>query len=89
MSQISDDLNAAIDVAFDRLGRQPDETQILAAAEINEVLLQAQAEVARRRRQAVRSMRANGYTLQEIGAMVGLSHQRISQIESGWSPRKG
>jgi DNA-directed RNA polymerase sigma subunit (sigma70/sigma32) len=83
MSQLADELATALERILARYEKRPDEERIILAAELNNVLLKAQGRVARVRRQAVRSMRASGFTLVEIADKVGLSHQRISQIESG------
>jgi DNA-directed RNA polymerase sigma subunit (sigma70/sigma32) len=85
VSEIQDELIAAFDATFDKLIALPDEEQILISVGINEALLHAQHRLAQSRRLAVRSMRARGHTLQEIGEMLGMSHQRVHQIEQGYN----
>ena len=57
--------------------------QVVLAAELNVSFLAAQNEVAEVRRRAVRTLRAQGWGLREIGEAAGMSHQRVSQIEMG------
>jgi DNA-directed RNA polymerase specialized sigma24 family protein len=85
MSKIQDELIASFDATFDKLQELPDEEQILLSVGINEALLHAQHRLAQSRRTAVRSMRARGFTLQEIGGLLGMSHQRVHQIEQGYN----
>ena len=42
----------------------------------------------KRRRQAAR-LRAKGYTLQKIGKIMGISHQRVSKLLASHELRKG
>jgi DNA-directed RNA polymerase sigma subunit (sigma70/sigma32) len=57
--------------------------QVNLAPDMNEVLLDAQKEVAEMRRRAVRTLRMQGWGLKEIADQTGMSHQRVSQIELG------
>lgn len=67
-----------------------DDLDVLVRAEhLQRALLEATAEIAKLRRQSVRSMRRGGYLLREIAEQSGMSTQRISQIEAGYSRRKG
>lgn len=62
---------------------------IVKAEAVREALIEAIAEVARHRRQAVRSLRSEGWLLREIADACEMSHQRISQIETGYSRKRG
>lgn len=63
--------------------------RIVKAEAMREALMDAVAEVARHRRSAVRTLRANGWLLREIAEATEMSHQRISQIETGYSRKRG
>lgn len=80
-SKIREALNAQMD-AFE--GLTPEE-QLVQGPERQEELKQIVAEIAGLRRAAVRQLRATGYTLKEIGNMLGTTAQRVHQIESGYS----
>lgn len=57
--------------------------QIMEAEHMQRALLEEQNRVASIRRAAVRSLRANGWTLREIAEATGLTYQRVAQIETG------
>ena len=57
--------------------------QVTMAAQLIEVLLDAQSQVASIRRGAIRALRADGYTLTEIGGLCGMTPQRVHQLEIG------
>jgi hypothetical protein len=67
-----------------KLRRLPPDEQITSAEHVNAALLAAQADTASVRRSAVRELRAQGFTLQAIGDLCGMSPQRIQQIEVGY-----
>ena len=70
-----------------RFERQKSLDQIVLAAELNEVLIDAQSQVASIRRGAIRSLRADGYTLSEIAREVGMTPQRVHQLGIGHDRR--
>jgi DNA-directed RNA polymerase sigma subunit (sigma70/sigma32) len=59
--------------------------QAALADAVNAGLLNAQRDVARLRRSAVRALRMQGYTLKEIGDQIGISITRVLQIEQGYN----
>lgn len=80
-------LQKAIVAPLERLRGLPPIQAILTATDVNQVLLDAQAEVASIRRQAIRNLRASGWTLAEIGDQLGMSPQRVHQLEIGYDRR--
>lgn len=76
-------LRKGVDRPLDRLRGLPFLEAILLAPDVNQVLLDAQAEVAAIRRHAIRELRASGYTLQELADKLGMSPQRVHQLEIG------
>lgn len=50
---------------------------------VNDELLRGQAEIAAMRRAAVRTLRADGWTLREIADRIGVEPQRVHQISLG------
>lgn len=80
-SKIREALNAEME-AFSALSA---EEQLKQGTDRQEDLKEVVAEIAGMRRAAVRDLRINGYTLQEIGDMLGTTAQRVHQIESGYS----
>jgi len=71
-----------------RLSALPPHEAIQAAQELNQGFLNAQAQVATLRRSAVRQLRSEGHTLAEIGEAVGMTPQRVQQIEAGYDRRE-
>lgn len=63
-------------------------SQIALAQDLNDKLLAAQAQVAALRRSAVRELRAQGWTFKELADELGMSPQRVAQIETGWKSKK-
>jgi DNA-binding transcriptional MerR regulator len=57
--------------------------QINMSLELNQAMLDCQHASAGLRRQAVRRLRADGWTLKSIAEQTGMTHQRVSQIEQG------
>jgi DNA-directed RNA polymerase specialized sigma24 family protein len=83
--KISESLARSVNEDIDRLIADYDDDElIVAAVELNEVLLAGQARLASERRRAVRSMRRRGFTLQAIADLTGLTVPRIHQIEYGY-----
>lgn len=80
-------LRKAAERPLERLRGLPALSGIVVAAEVNQVLLDLQAEVASIRRQAIRDLRASGHTLGEIGTMLGMTPQRVHQLEIGYDRR--
>lgn len=87
MPSLRSSLRSAIQPTMVRLERQKSLDQIVLASELNEVLLDAQSQVASIRRGAIRSLRADGYTLSEIAREVGMTPQRVHQLEIGQDRR--
>ena len=79
LTDLRDEIDRTV-VAFQH--RQDDTDVVKRSADLNQVFLDAQGDVARLRREAVRRLRRS-YSLREIAEMTGLAHQRISQIERG------
>jgi hypothetical protein len=75
---------AALAAPLGRLGRLDPFDLITEANDVNDALLDAQAAVAALRRGAVRRLRSEGWTLQQIGDALGLKPQRIHQIENSY-----
>lgn len=84
MASIPDDIRASLVAPLGRLARLDPFDLLTIANDANEQLLEAQADIAALRRGAVRQLRAEGWTLQQIGDQLGLKPQRIHQIESGY-----
>jgi len=80
-------LSKAVGPSLDRFARLSPLDQIVTAAKVNEVLLDAQSRVAGIRRGAIRTMRSNGYTLNEIAQQTGMTPQRVHQLEIGHDRR--
>jgi DNA-directed RNA polymerase sigma subunit (sigma70/sigma32) len=79
------DVLAACQPVLRQLETLPAMERITATEPIREALLSVVGELATQRRAAVREVRSTGLTLREIGAEVGMSAQRLHQIESGYS----
>ncbi len=88
MSQLQEQCRDGLAAVLAALQRQDTVQAILTAEEINRELLDAQAAVAATRRSAIRELRTQGFTLKEIGNLVGLSHQRIYQLETGYGRKE-
>lgn len=80
-------LSKAIEPSLDRFSRMNPLDAIVSATKINEVLLDAQGRVAGIRRSAIRTLRSNGYTLNEIAQQTGMTPQRVHQLEIGHDRR--
>ena len=52
-----------------------------------EATLEMTASVAAAKREKVRELRAAGHTIRKVAELVGLSYQRVQQIETGTSSR--
>jgi len=72
---------------FALLDDMSDVDKIVKTEAVRQALNDANANAARLRRVAVRKMRGEGMLLREIADACGMSHQRISQIEAGYSRR--
>lgn len=88
MMNPEDQVPTRLSQVFAKLDKLPDDEKIVVANKVNDALLEAQARVAAIRRAAVRQLRADGYTLREIGDLTGLAPQRISQIELGYGRKE-
>jgi DNA-directed RNA polymerase sigma subunit (sigma70/sigma32) len=80
-------LTKAIQHPLGRFSRLNPLQQVTVASEMNEALLDAQATVAALRRGAIRTLRSNGYTLNEIAQQTGMTPQRVHQLEIGHDRR--
>lgn len=85
---IPDDIRASLAAPLGRLAGLDPFTILIVSNYANDALLEAQHEIAAMRRSAVRDLRAQGYTLKEIGEQIGVKPQRIHQIESGYDRRE-
>lgn len=81
---IPDDIRASLAAPLGRLAGLDPFTILIVSNFVNDALLDGQHQVAAMRRRAVRELRAQGYTLREIGEQIGVKPQRIHQIESGY-----
>ncbi len=88
MSQLQEQCNDGLRAVVAALQRQDATQAIIIAEELNTALFEAQAAVAAARRSAIRDLRTQGFTLKEIGDQVGLSHQRIYQLETGYGRKE-
>lgn len=88
MSQLQEQCKDGLAAVLAALQRQDAVQAIIIAEEINRELLDAQAAVAAARRSAIRDLRTQGFTLREIGDAVGLSNQRIYQLETGYGRKE-
>lgn len=77
------DLTKAISPVLARVARLEPYERIKVSQEINDALLAAQASLAAHRRAAVRQLRSDGWTLREIAEELGMTVQRVHQIEIG------
>ena len=77
--------DTALAEIFAKLNNAPPAERVVTANELIEQLRKATADAAESRRAAVRDLRLSGYTLKEIGEIVGVGPQRIHQIESGYN----
>lgn len=84
---IPDSISKALTGPLSRLRRHKPIQAILLAPDVNQRLLDAQAEVAQIRRQAIRQLRGEGWRLKDIAEATGLSEQRIYQLEIGQDRR--
>lgn len=66
----------------------PPEEQLVEATDIIDQLRAVMKEISDARRSAVRDLRITGYSLAEIGEMVGTTPQRIHQIETGYNRKE-
>ena len=85
---IPDDVRASLVAPIERLARLDPWDAFHAGNNVNEVLLEAQSQVAEIRRSAIRRLRAGGYTLREIADEVGVAPARIHQMETGYDRRE-
>jgi len=83
MASLHLSLETSIAATMERYGRLKSLDQITIATQLNEVLLDAQSQVASIRRGAIRTLRADGYTLSEIAGQCGMTPQRVHQLEIG------
>ncbi len=88
MSQLQEQCKDGLRAVLAALQRQDAVQAIIIAEGLNTALLEAQAAVAAVRRSAIRDLRTQGFTLKEIGNEVGLSHQRIYQLETGYGRKE-
>lgn len=88
MSQLQEQCKDGLRAVLAALQRQDAVQAIIIAEEINRELFEAQAAVAAARRSAIRDLRTQGFTLKEIGDAVGLSNQRIYQLETGYGRKE-
>lgn len=80
-----DEVRAAIAPLIERIKQMPALDQVQLCQELNTALLDGQAQIATVRRQAVRALRIEGFTLKEVAEATGMSLQRVHQLETGWS----
>lgn len=84
MKRPSELIEESTHTAIDRVRTRFDPIeQIVEGQALNEALLAAQAEVAKLRREAVRTLRMEGWKLREIAEATGMTHQRVAQLEAG------
>lgn len=81
-------IKEALQATLEKYGRLAPSEQLIQANDYTDDLKQAVKEIANIRRAAVRTMRSDGYTLQEIAEIVGTTAQRIHQIESGYNRKE-
>lgn len=75
----ADEIVLVID--YQRLGLEPaDSSAVQAAAEARDVLHAAQRRAEEASLAAARTLAGHGFTLRDIGMLVGMSHQRIHQL---------
>lgn len=80
LDTISKHVHAAINAAEKQT---PDEMMTASTPALIDTLLELIGDVSQSRRMLIRQMRNNGYTLRAVADVVGLSHQRVAQIEAG------
>jgi DNA-directed RNA polymerase sigma subunit (sigma70/sigma32) len=88
MTSLPERATNALEPILKALEKLDDESKIHVAAKVNDILLDAQRRVAESRRAAVRSMRAEGHTLSELGVLLGMSTARVHQIEQGYGRKE-
>lgn len=67
----------------DSLRKEDVVDQIIWSGKLIDAMKQHQGDLAEVRRGAVRQMRNEGMTLKAIGEAIGLTHQRVYQLEHG------
>lgn len=77
--KLTDDLEAAVK----RLRKLPPDEAFTVGSDMHEAIIEASREIGKARRTAVRQLRAEGFTLQAIGDMTGVTANRVYQIENG------
>ena len=71
----------ALVIDYKHLGLEPaDSSAVQAAAEARDVLHAAQRRAEEASLAAARTLAGHGFTLRDIGTLVGMSHQRIHQL---------
>jgi DNA-directed RNA polymerase sigma subunit (sigma70/sigma32) len=81
------DLVADVKDSLDAVEALEPEVRAKTAHQLWPQVLNIQARVAALRRSGVRGLRAEGYSLSEVGAMLGMSTSRVKQIETGLERR--
>jgi DNA-directed RNA polymerase specialized sigma24 family protein len=78
------EIRASLAAPLERLAGLDPFTLLAKSNAAGAALLDAQARIGQLRRRAVRQLRAEGYTLKEIGDVLGVKPQRIHQLETGY-----
>jgi DNA-directed RNA polymerase specialized sigma24 family protein len=78
------EIRASLAAPLGRLAGLDPFNLLIKSIDANKALLDAQAKIGAMRRSAVRHLRAEGYTLKEIGDVLGVKPQRIHQLETGY-----
>jgi DNA-directed RNA polymerase specialized sigma24 family protein len=81
---IPNEINACLVAPLERLGGLDSWDILHKSNDAIQALSDAQAQIGGMRRAAVRDLRGQGYTLQEIADQLGVKAQRIHQLEHGY-----
>lgn len=80
LDTISRQVHAAIEAAEKQ---SPEQMMTVSTPALMDTLLELIGDVSQSRRMLIRQMRDSGYTLRAVADIIGLSHQRVAQIEAG------
>jgi DNA-binding XRE family transcriptional regulator len=78
------DIAAALQHIYDELASLDPLQRVEAGGVVYTELLEAQARVAGLRRAAIRELRADGWLQKEIAEALGMTAQRVAQLEQGY-----
>jgi DNA-directed RNA polymerase sigma subunit (sigma70/sigma32) len=79
-----DTISRQVHVAIEAAEKQsPEQMMTISTPAWMDTLLELIGDVSQSRRMLIRQMRDSGYTLRAVADIIGLSHQRVAQIEAG------